>query len=135
VHLIKLLDPLFKSILIFSWVVTDLKFVPPTAHPALVAVSPETTLLDLIMTQDTSKNHLVHIPCHGVLIEDLVSDLIYSHKHQSQFSLGPVLLFFDQLFLSTLPLSFNFELLLLTKSVTASGLSFGVWLVLLGGPD
>jgi hypothetical protein len=63
--------------------VSDLKLVPSAAHPALVAISPETTLLYLIMAENTSEDDLTHVPSHGVFIQNLIGDLVDAHEHES----------------------------------------------------
>ena len=59
----------------------------------------------------------MHVSCHWVLHQELVCDLIDSHKHQSQFTSGSILLFFGCLKLCSLSLALNLQFFLVLVEV------------------
>ena len=61
-------------------------FVPLLANPALSAVIPESSLFNFIVPKDARKDDVIHITGHRILNKKLVSHLVDSHEHESQFS-------------------------------------------------
>ena len=80
---------------------------PVLTDPALVAISPESALLNLIITKYSCQNNIRHIACHWILFQQLRRYLINPHEHQGHLALWPFLLLFNNLFFGTLSLSFN----------------------------
>ena len=59
----------------------------------------------------------MHISCHRVLNQELVCNLINSHKHQSQFTSSSILLLFGCLKFCSLSLALNLQFFLVLVEV------------------
>lgn len=88
------------------------------------------SLLDIIISQNTREDDLVHIAIHRILIQNLAGNLVDAHKHECQLSLGPFFLLFDDLFFSALALALDLKCLLSCECISCI---FDMFIILRSG--
>ena len=87
-EVIQFLDTLFHNLLVFLSV-DNLSLVPLLAHEALGAIFPNVSVLYFISSQDSCEYDVIHIACHWILEQEIISNLVDSHEHESHFSSRP----------------------------------------------
>ena len=118
-ELLKFLHLIRKHFLIMNSMVRDIQLIPPRTDPTLRAIRPIPALLNIVVAEGPRQNDTVHVVDHRVLIQDLRSYLIDTHKHEGDFAPRPLLLFLNQLEFSSLPLPFHFQLVHHTERIAA----------------
>ena len=92
------------------------------------AICPEDTLLDVVVTKDTSEDNLVHVTCHWIFDEQLVGHLVDAHEHEGKLSCRSIILLLGDFLFGSLSLSFLLEFILDFSDVFL-GLGFVPFLV------
>ena len=114
---LELLNLLCENHLVILQIPLNRSFGPLLTKPALCAVKPVCTLFDVFVAENTRENDFIHVAGHRVLNKKLIRHLVDAHEHEGQLACRSILLLFGEILLSSLPLTFNFEVLLLVEEI------------------
>ena len=94
---------------------------PFLADPALVAIAPHFSVLDVLLPEHAGENHLAHVASHGIVHQDVIRHFVDADKHHCDLSRRLALKVFQSVKLDALPDSVDLESVLEQELVFVEG--------------